>query len=916
MKTLLRLLITVLILLISIATFLLTPTGLTVGIKLATRFIPGELHYKKISGVIIGPIVVDDLYYKNKEETIAIKKLTLNWQPLDLFKREFRISSLQINGATVSSKQNFLPAQWNEQTTKIFIASIIASLQKSSSLFHITINHAFIFDARLNEANNPTPLVIQKLMLHSEFTLTRWNTEFYAAITKPHPFEVHFHILGKPTQYHVQLGIMGYQTHFSVSGEGNQSSLHLATHQNQLLDGTLQLQLQFQWLPTITWNISLNSQKINTALIDPQWISPLSMDAVSSGALSHDKKNITTDTKATLKIPDGKLNLIAAHNTQWHIQWGLQVSSLSHWITDAHGAFKSQGTVSGDLLNPHFNIQLEGHYQKQKINITDAKITLVGNLKKHSLHAAIILPTEKLNVHLEGHLNKAEWEGSLQQFTAIMHGGSTWTLQKPTPIKASPDSITFSTLCLQQNHTGNVCIAGKILNQKIDGVAKINLHHLNSLTRIAPGIQISAGQLISNLQILGTLSQPSVTGSVNFNQGQITIPSINITLNNIHATLVGTNNAINFQAQALSKNQPIDAKGSVDLSNPSIPVTMTLTTHNLLFINTNEYTGYGTANLALNASLASKKITVTGTIIIPKGTIQPDDYQVTKTLPSSDIVYVGSKAPKQKSPWEILYDITATLGHQVHIVVAGFDAHIKGTLQLLQQPNQDLYATGEVFIDNGIYSVYGQTLKIQPNSYITYTHSLLNNPALSIQASKTISDVSNLGISGFSQHKMIVGIGMHGSVQSPKITFFSSDGNLSQADILSYIMLGYATARSNTPGNTDFLLRALAAVNVTSQGLLGKQNLATQIQNGLGLSEMGVESETTVDALGNPLNRQSAFVVGKSLSRNFYARYSFGLLDAVNVFQLKYILNRHWAVQTDSSSLGNGGDVLYTIEQK
>ena len=111
------------------------------------------------------------------------------------------------------------------------------------------------------------------------------------------------------------------------------------------------------------------------------------------------------------------------------------------------------------------------------------------------------------------------------------------------------------------------------------------------------------------------------------------------------------------------------------------------------------------------------------------------------------------------------------------------------------------------------------------------------------------------------------------------------------------------------------MLRALSAVNITSQGLLGKQNIATQIESGLGLSELGVESEATLDALGNPLDNQSSFVVGKHLTRKLYARYSFGLLDTVNVFELRYLFDHTWSVQTDASALGEGADVLYTIQR-
>ena len=96
---------------------------------------------------------------------------------------------------------------------------------------------------------------------------------------------------------------------------------------------------------------------------------------------------------------------------------------------------------------------------------------------------------------------------------------------------------------------------------------------------------------------------------------------------------------------------------------------------------------------------------------------------------------------------------------------------------------------------------------------------------------------------------------------------------------------------------------------------MGKQNIASQIQNGLGLNELGVESETTVDEVGTPLSSQSAFVVGKRLARHFYVRYSVGLLDPVSVFQIRYMFAKNWTLQADSSTLGNGMDVLYTINK-
>lgn len=853
MKTILRLLLVLLILTIALVTFLLTPMGLRFGIPFATQWINGELHYKKISGVIIGPIVVNDLYYKNKNETILIKKLEFNWQPLDLFKREFRISSLQVNGLTLTTKKHLTPNKWDMQSAQTVIAHITAFFEKAS-LFHTIIDHAAIFNMTVNDADNPTPLKIEKFLLHSQLTKNKWDMQFFAKITNPHTFDVQFEMTGKPTQYHTQLDIIGYQTHFSLLGDGNQNDIRLVTKNNVLLNGTVQLQLHIQWKPTITWNITLNTQKINTALIDPLWQSPMSIHVISTGTLGDDKKNLITDTDASLQIPNIKLHLTVAHKNKWHMQW---------------------------------------HVQRQA------------------------QPNEPLTFDglITGNFHDQQWQGDVQQLKATMQHNTAWILQKPTQIVASATTLTLSPLCMIHNNTDRVCLQGHIVNQHIVATLTTHINHLQWLTGIIPNVKIPTGQMTSNLQIGGTLNQPSVTGTLNFNQGSIFIPAINITLNNISASVVGKNSIIDFTVQAFSRKQPITASGSVDLLNPTLPIKIHLTSTQALIVDTEEYSGYATSDLMVNADIPNKKLVVTGNATVTKGTIQPQDFLNTHTLPDSDIVYIGNIVHKQKNPWEIYCDIKTTVGDQVHIAVAGFSANITGSLELSHQPNQDLFATGVIFTHHGSYNIYGQTLTIEHGSYITYTKSELNNPTLSIRASKIISEINN-GTGGFGQNKLMVGIEMHGTVKSPNLTFYSNQSDLSQADILSYILLGYATAKSNTPGNTDFLLRALAAVKMTSQGLLGKQNLATQIQQGLGLNEMGVESETIVDSTGNALSRQSSFVVGKSLSRNFYARYSIGILDPVNVFQLRYVMNHHWALQTDSSSLGNGGDILYTITQK
>src|SRR3990167_7417492 len=96
MKALLRTLFVVIICVIAISAFLLTPIGLRFSIDTASKLMPGKLTYQKISGIIIGPITVDQLHYQSKEESVDIKKLYLSWHPLDLLKRHLHIATLSI----------------------------------------------------------------------------------------------------------------------------------------------------------------------------------------------------------------------------------------------------------------------------------------------------------------------------------------------------------------------------------------------------------------------------------------------------------------------------------------------------------------------------------------------------------------------------------------------------------------------------------------------------------------------------------------------------------------------------------------------------------------------------------------------------------------------------------------------------
>lgn len=449
-------------------------------------------------------------------------------------------------------------------------------------------------------------------------------------------------------------------------------------------------------------------------------------------------------------------------------------------------------------------------------------------------------------------------------------------------------------------------------SQQISGQFYANFHSLKWIANWIPNIQISKGGLKANLKLAGTIAKPLVTGNLNMMDTFIELPKPNLSFSNIKVDLKGQGSQISFNAHAQSDGKPINLAGNFDLAKRLNPFIFHINTENAKLINLPDYQASITSQLTVK--ILDKDIYINGNIEVPSAQIKPGDLHSTDTLPTDDIIYVNQPKLEKPSGWRLYSDITVTLGKNVHVQAHGVDAYASGQVTLINKPNSSMIAAGKIAIDKGSFSVYGKTLKISKDSTINYAHDTLDNPLLNIQATKSIpiSSATGFNVSG---SEIIVGISATGNLKTPKITFFSKPATLSQSEVLSYIVLGYANQSSGTSGNTDFLLRALSAASITSQGLLGKQNIASQIQSGLGLNELGVESETSVDALGNPLQHQSAFVVGKHLTKNLYLRYSFGITDAVNVFQVRYIFNKNWAIQADSSVLGNGADILYTIEK-
>ena len=105
-------------------------------------------------------------------------------------------------------------------------------------------------------------------------------------------------------------------------------------------------------------------------------------------------------------------------------------------------------------------------------------------------------------------------------------------------------------------------------------------------------------------------------------------------------------------------------------------------------------------------------------------------------------------------------------------------------------------------------------------------------------------------------------------------------------------------------------MAAISSMNLDS-GKKGMQ-LLSQLKQTLGV-DFNVQNNSLYNQKTSQVSDNTALVVSKSLSKRIYISYNIGLLQPdSNVLTLKYLLNKFFSVQVNTSDSGTGIDLLYT----
>jgi len=853
---------------------------------------------------------------------------------------------------------------------------------------------------------------------------------------------------------------------WTLTGQGSDQAVREVKLNGQTLEGTIEGNADVAWLPAVRWQTelsgtgldpgahwkdvpgklnlrlksdgSLENAGLRANLLLEELAGTLSGQAVRGNAdVSVQDQNLTIK---ALKVSAGDARLEADGSLaqRWDLRWKLDAPQLKSLIPGLSGTVASNGNLSGPRDQPavaaNFTVQnlRQGDTQIQKlrgeanvdigsasrsqVKVSGDGLTLGGQNWKsftldgggtpaaHDLKAELAGEPGRFLLALSGSLQTPAllWQGRVTQLSARDTVAGTWSLDKPTLVRASAKAVSLDAACLSSTPTrlclqgqwnqsgdfngrvqlsnlaperfkrffpegmtlatrvgGEAAASGKIggalqgkanlniapgnLSMEVNGqpvrftlnggnlqletngraasgqmrldlaqtgqlqaslqaqdpfgAARLNgklnaaITDLKVVSAFAPQLQNVSGQLRADVNVAGTVSKLALRGDIRLENASASIPEAGIKLENLQFIAASDGQGpLRLSGSVRSAPGQLQLSGTVDPLKPQL--NLTVRGENFQALKTTDLQIQLSPDLTLDVTRQQARID--GTVTIPKAWLRPGGERPGAVKASDDVVVVngpnGDAPPKPKG-LEIFARVRVILGNDVQVETPAFKGKLKGNLLVEETPQLAPRGSGSIEVEAGNYRIYGEEIQIQ-RGQLLFSSSPLDNPGLDLRVARQSSETSFTGAS------TTAGAQIRGTLKNPKMTLFS-DPKMPDSSILSYLVLGRAP---QSGGESALLFKAASAMG------LGDGALTKSLGDAFGLDSLQLGSS-------GDSGKGTSLMLGKYLTPDLYVGYGVGLLDAVNTFNVKYRLSKRLMFESNSSAIGTGADLIYTIER-
>ena len=905
----------VLALLVLCALGLWTPIGVRMGLWLARVTLPGAMSYKDVSGSWMTTVSVAKLSYQSQGVQLRAGHLDLAIDLKQLIRqRVWHIKSFH-------AQQLFLHVAKfakSKSAHKVFYGSVV-------------VDQAVVTRARLSWPGVDRPLDVTRAQLKGAVASSPLGTTFHMALEANGP-KFKAAVTGKKQarwQVHYQFETQAIQLkaghswqHLKVTGQ--------VSGQVPQLSGQLQMQ-DIQW----------GSRHIKELLAD--WQVPTQAGlAATVQVRAHSISGVRGLSDATflvqrkkgvyhgqIRMQGGQQSLVlawqATHRKLWRAQWQsgrwLQPPLLMTLARPVDITFQPDG-VTWTPIQIHGlhngRLDIQGQWRSDKpwrINTNLSKVSGAWLLRMLNISNVQCQTKLSMEATLRGtgrRIKRSQWRADLSRgWFAYHHGTETtsWPMAS-AHWQGVLQKNKLQTSGLLQSGSGDTLKAQVQLMAKkgkplwvgptLAGQWSLHVHQLAWLATLIPHIAPPSGGFKGLGTVSGTLNHPIMHGQLQLEKAKVSIPDLNIQAEHIQLQAKTVQGVLHYKLEGQIQGKTLHAQGTTQLRGPNFESKILITGQDVPWIQTNNY--QLTASPKLSVLIQRNHVLLTGSILIPKGKIQPVVFDNIETL-SHDVVWVGREVPHQ-FPWKVTMRLDLIAGKQVFVDTHGATGFLRGRVRILRAPGATFLATGRLHLIQGLYKVSGQTLQITPDSTVVYHRTPLLNPVLAIRAVPKKDTFSSE-----QSNQVSVGVLVRGTFKKPLMTLYASDPRLTQAQILSYLVLGHSSDFQSSD-RINLLMQAL-------NGLKLKKSDQKGILQGLGITELGVERQPLFGAMTvNPAASTSqSLVIGRQLGHRLSLRYLVGLSQNDNLIQIRYRLFERWLLQVQSTvkTTDSGVDILYSF---
>jgi translocation and assembly module TamB len=647
------------------------------------------------------------------------------------------------------------------------------------------------------------------------------------------------------------------------------------------------------------------------------------------------------------------LSLEGSLHQQWQFNWQLTIPQLANLIPQTKGQLDLKGNVVGARSAPAFYLtlaQTQLNWQDWQLNQLQGEFHTTLENKKwlFDLHATQLknptLSLKPVHLHLAGELQPFSLRGDLSGITLTRKTENSihYATIPSSTVTAKRSSLGLETTLISNPNSADQLSAHILLprfqgpwikpTQPIKGNVQLTLKNLSLLESLLPQLKATQGLLDTQLTFSGPIFSPSMNATLNLQKGSTQIPSLGLHLENITLGFRTNKKVLEGTGQLVSGKGSLTFQSKTQLDHTHFASSLDINGTNVEVSHTHEYKI--TASPTLHIQADTNHVDITGLITFPKARIKINENNLNVVELSNDVVFVNQKKAAISLPFTYKAHIKLQLGDDIRFNYQGLRTKVIGALEINQITDHPLLATGELALSNGEYTYYGQSLKIQPHSLLTFANSPIDNPSLDVTANKSVwvlpnisnetsdSPNSKLGSSSFISSALqttqpiraTVGIHLQGYLENPKITLYADPVNVvsSQLEILSYLVTGQPSNQLSA-ASMQLLLNIATQTGSKKTGI---NHLITTAQKKIGIDQLTIGANPIFNPTTNKLQQNTSLIVGKNFSPRLNVSYSLGLLDPISILQINYLLNKHFSLQSTNSNFANGIDLLYKLERK